>query len=88
MSTTLFVETFLRDLEVARKPLETKVKCRDPAVHARWIHPPADCCKMNVDAAVQSNKGVVRVVCRSEQGLSWERQPRFSMVLHLQYVWR
>ena len=70
MATMAFVDSFLRDLEIsspAKKETRSSVQQARPP---RWIQPPVEMCKMNVDGAVAKTqrRGAAGVVCRSHEG--------------------
>ncbi|KAK1698829.1 hypothetical protein QYE76_015526 [Lolium multiflorum] len=73
MATVSFVERFLEDLAATLDQTKGTVgsKSGNAAKTTRWIAPPADRAKLNVDGAVAKPKckGAVGVVCRSELGV-------------------
>ena len=70
LSTHCFIESFLRDLEMAApaRPVQQQRSSAAPA--PRWIAPPVGYAKINVDAVVQKlrNAGAVAAVCRRDDG--------------------
>lgn len=70
LSTYAFVESMIRDLEVASVRCTPQTSNQSRSQVPRWIAPPAGVVKINVDVAVrkQGNVGAAAAVCRSDAG--------------------
>jgi hypothetical protein len=72
LSTHHFVQNFVSDLEQAKERTKSEKPRGAPVgVHPRWIPPPAEVAKLNVDAAVAktTDMGSVAAVARSATGV-------------------
>jgi hypothetical protein len=71
LSTYNFVESSIRDLEMAAPVQQGLHRRRRDEPAPRWIAPPTGYAKINVDAAVQKQRfsGAVAAVCRGQDGV-------------------
>jgi ribonuclease HI len=71
LSTHLFVESFIRELEIVDKKKLTAPSLGPKATPKKWVAPMTGHAKINVDAAVRKNEnfGAAAAVCRSEDGV-------------------
>lgn len=65
-----FITSYLSDLHVL-KPSEVTYQPTATSRPKRWIAPPSDCSKFNVDAAVgrSGTYGAVETICRNHEGV-------------------
>ncbi|XP_073355662.1 uncharacterized protein [Aegilops tauschii subsp. strangulata] len=68
-ATNAFVNSFVNELQMLKKPRGEQVAAQ--ARPTRWIAPPENLVKINVDAALLGNSsgGTVATVCRGRDGL-------------------
>ncbi|KQJ93913.2 hypothetical protein BRADI_3g07435v3, partial [Brachypodium distachyon] len=70
LSTHAFIDSFLHDLKISTPSREITRGAGAPAPTKRWLPPPVDHAKINVDAAVakQVCAGAITAVCRDMDG--------------------